>query len=339
MTFADLPQPFTRAEAVSHGVSPRRLELALGRHDLTRVAAGLYATPAAWAPLRPWQQHRLLGETARRVVPDAILSHTSAAALLDLPLGPRPPLRASMTLLHDSRTSERTSWLDLHRGATPPDQVVIRQGRAELVPARTVVDTVRVLSPRDGLAVLDGAARRGLVTRRAIIDVRRRQRRWPGIARFDEVIRLVDGRRESWLESVSAWVMHSWAVPDPDPQVIVLDRRGHFVARVDALWAGHGVVGEADGEAKYLLGPGGDREDERMARAVIAQVRREDRLRDLGLGVVRWGTRDLDEPLALRCRVLDALDRTDPARITAQYRCSCCHLPLTDCGKPTRFAA
>ena len=43
MPFADLPQPFLRSEALGHGSSSRRIDLALRRGELTRIAAGVYA--------------------------------------------------------------------------------------------------------------------------------------------------------------------------------------------------------------------------------------------------------------------------------------------------------
>lgn len=142
--------------------------------------------------------------------------------------------------------------------------------------------------------------------------------------------------RESWLESASAWVMSSWGLPLPVAQVVVLDAAGRFVARVDALWPDHGVVGEADGLAKYAMGTTDQDGVGLVARAARDQLVREDRPRDLGLVVVRWSSPDLDVPLVLRDRVTRALDRGDPAHVTAQFRCSCCHAPLTDCVELTR---
>lgn len=68
------------------------------------------------------------------------------------------------------------------------------------------------------------------------------------------------------------------------------DRSG-FIGRVDFDWPDHFTVGEFDGLAKYrdpgLLG-GAD-----PAEVVIREKLREDRLRGLGLTVVRWTFADL----------------------------------------------
>ena len=133
--------------------------------------------------------------------------------------------------------------------------------------------------------------------------------------------------------------MASWDLPPGIPQVIVKDGRGRFVARVDELWPGLGVVGEADGRGKYLLNAKADEaEEEAAASAVIEQSQRESRVRDLGLEVVRWDTPDLARPLVLRERFLAAAHRARPDAVTARFECSCCARPLTDCAQPTRIS-
>lgn len=331
------PPPFTRAEALTAGWTERRLDAAVRRGELTRVFAGLYAPAAAWELLRPWDRHHALARAASRVTPDAIISHASGAALLGLPMPPNPPQRATMTLLDDTRTSPSDAWRRFHRGATPASQVWIRAGTPALVPARTVIDCLRELRPGDALAVVDGALRRGLVTLAGLRAMREHERRWPGIAVADELLALADGRRETWLESVSAWVFHEWQLPAGVPQVVVLDGAGRFVARTDVGWAGLGVVGEADGRGKYLAdAPPEQPADEVAARRVIAQGVRESRIRDLGLEVVRWDTEEATSRAAgLRARWLAAVERARPERFRGRLECSCCRRSLTDCGFPT----
>ena len=338
MPFADLPQPFVRSECVEIAVSARVLDRALARGDLVRVAAGLYAVASVWTELPPWDRHLALARTAVRTTPDAIVSHSSAAALLGLPMPPTPPQRATMTLLDDGRTSEDDGWRRFHRGRTPAEQIVLHGGHPYLVPARTVVDCVRDMLPGDALAVVDAALRRGLVTGPDLVRMRQHERRWPGIAAADRILPLSDGRRESWFESTSAWVMASWDVPHGIPQVVVRDSHDRFVGRVDVLWPGLGVVGEADGRGKYLLETDGDGPpDEVAARAVVDQVRRESRLRDLGLEVLRWDPDDLRDPLGLLARFHTVVGRARPECVSARFECSCCERPLTDCGSPTRI--
>ncbi len=339
-----LPQPFTRPEAIAAGVSARRVDLAVGRGDLKRLAPSLYAVEPGWAAMPAWDRHLALARTAVRTTPDAIVSHASAAAILGLPMPPRPPARATMTLLDDSRTSPEDSWRRFHRGSTPPEHIVIDAGHPYLVPARTVVDSIRELPPRDALAIIDGALRSGSVTARDLLIMRSHQRRWPGIAAADILLGLADSRRESWLESASTWVFHALDLPRSIPQVVVSDLSGAFIGRVDALWPELGLVGEADGRGKYRpeKGAAGTAEnpenpEDAAAYAVLAQVERESRLRDTGLEVIRWEPADLGRPLVLHQRFVAAAGRGRPGVVSARYTCSCCHRPLTDCPSPTRI--
>lgn len=77
------------------------------------------------------------------------------------------------------------------------------------------------------------------------------------------------------------------------------DLVGGAYAVVDFDWAGR-LVGEFDGLRKYCrdLRPGESPED-----AVVREKIREDELRDLGLGVVRWTWKDLrDDTMIPRVR-------------------------------------
>lgn len=336
--FVALPQPFSRQEAVTAGICPRRVERGASRGHLIRLAPSLYAVRSPWRDLSPWARHERLIRAAVRLTPDAIVSHLSAAVLWGLPHPAYEPVKVTMTLLDDGRTSREDAWRQFHRGATPPEHIFIVGGRARLVVARTVMDCVRELHPRDALAVLDGALRNRLTTLAELEEMRRHQRRWPGITEADVLLRLADPLRENWLESVSAWAFHSQGLPAGTPQVAVLDRAGRFVGRVDTLWSGPGVVGEADGRGKYELSPGDEADASLLAtmrRSVHAQREREDRLRDLGLEVCRWGPQEALAMHPLAERFHAAAARAGSGRVTARFRCSCCRRDLTDCARAT----
>jgi very-short-patch-repair endonuclease len=156
-----------------------------------------------------------------------------------------------------------------------------------------------------GLA--DAAVRTRLVTVDDVHRVLEAQHQWPYTQVAALALLLVDGRRESSLESRSAVVMHRAGLPAPEPQVSIHDEVGRFVARVDFAWLEQGVVGEADGRVKYA--------DGNAARVIEAEKERQSRLEALGLVVVRWGWRDLDgDAPRMVERVREALERGDPAR-------------------------
>jgi hypothetical protein len=242
-----------------------------------------------------------------------------------------------MTLRDDDRTSRAKAWVQFHRGETPPAHIQVSDVRLT-TPARTVIDCFREERFPDGLAIADGAVRQGLVTVTELVEMRHHERRWPGVAKAARGIPVIDGRRESWLESYSAGVFVQRKIPPGVPQVIVLDWAGEFVARVDAAWPERGMVGEADGRGKYLgeFADGFGREPEDVARRVIAAAQRETRLRDLGLQVVRWDTAEIvSRPDRVVRRWQHAEWAADPGRVRAQFVCVCHRTALTDCPQST----
>ena len=176
---------------------------------------------------------------------------------------------------------------------------MIRHGIPGFVAARVVLDCCREVHPRDSLAIADGALRSGLATLEDVFGMRQHQRRWPRVSRSNEVLLLADGRRESWLESASAWSMAGWGLPTAIPQVNVFTPDGEFVGRPDALWPELGIAGEADGVEKYLLGGA----DEESVRRVLAREGvRQKAMESLGLAFVRWTPRDAIDGSSIHSR-------------------------------------
>ena len=175
----------------------------------------------------------------------------------------------------------------------PPGDVTLVQGLPCTTPARTVVDCLRHLPPPEAVAVGDAALRSGRVTHEDLARAVEQAAGRPRVAAAAALLPLLDGQRESPLESRSAFVMHAYGLPAPQLQVRILDQRGRVVARVDFAWLRHGVVGEADGLVKYA---------DRGARGIADEKEREARLLALGLVVVRWTEQQLhgDPPLLVQ---------------------------------------
>jgi hypothetical protein len=103
---------------------------------------------------------------------------------------------------------------------------------------------------------------------------------------------------------------------------------------VDVAWPDLGLVGEADGRGKYLgdVDDGLGRDEGAAAARVVEAARRDFRLRELGLGVVRWDTTEIvRRPRQVVARWSRAARVTDRARVRAVLLCSCHRRPLTDC--------
>ncbi len=279
-----LPLVFGRTEAAAAGMSPQQVSRrATG--DWTRLHRGQY-TAAELGEHARWQAEVLA--VVRSQQRDLVLSHGCAARAWRLPV----PLDGwGVMTFTASAGGSRRGARHMVRIAPLASEDVVAVGAVWVTSvARTVVDCARHLPGRDALAIADAALRRGQVTRHALEAVLAAQHGWPGAARARSVIALADGRRESPLESWSAWCFAQLGLPQPRWQVTVLDAEGVFLGRVDAWWPG-GLAGEADGRGKYALAAEGRPADE--VAAVHEERRRETALRRTGAGLVRWGTVDV----------------------------------------------
>jgi hypothetical protein len=280
---------FTRAQARATGLTDRQID--------RRLASG------TWLAVRPGILRRVGGAVADDRIPlavraallgnvgrDLVISHSTAARLFGLPKPlsgwPQPHFTAT------SGPTRRRSGIQIRVATLGAIEVVDRLGLPVTSVARTVADCLRTLPGRDGLAMVDAALHRGLVTEEALLTTLMHQTGWPGVARARQVSALAEGRRESPLESWSAWAFAHTGVPAPQWQVEVRDPDGHFLARADSWWPG--VVGEADGRAKYALAAAEKGGDASAVYEVLhAERRREQLLRDVGTEIVRWSTGDV----------------------------------------------
>jgi hypothetical protein len=149
-----------------------------------------------------------------------------------------------------------------------------------------------------GLVAADSAVRAGLCSRAELSGLLG----WSALRCAGAATRIVteraNGLHESAGESRCAWLMHALGLPPARPQVTLRTPTGEFVARVDFYIAEHRVVIEFDGMGKYT--------DQQVVRR---EKLREDRLRALGLQVVRLTWADLDRPDVVRRRIEAAIAR------------------------------
>ncbi len=253
-----------------------------------RLRHGAFCLTETWQRASPERRAELLARAValcRRGSGPYALSHVSAAAMHGLPV----PLHLGGTawVTVNSASGARTHYdhqLREEVATLDASDVVTIAGMPVTSMARTVADCLRHLPPADGVAIADAAVRKGLPPAR-LAAVLQQQERWPLAAAARASLELVDGRRETALESRSFVVMHACGLPLPLSQVEVVTPDGRLVARVDFVWPRQGVVGEADGMVKYA-GPD-------AGRVVEAEKDRQALLEALGLVVVRWGTRHL----------------------------------------------
>lgn len=284
---------FTAAEG-------RALGMRLHTSEFVRIRSGVYARREAYEALPAWDRYATRVHAFVRSRPDAILSHESAAVLHGLPLFGET--RHIHVYDPESVTTHVRGDVRRHASVQPRECGVIGAIRVTSV-LDTVVDMVRALPLAQGLAVADAAlstVQGGGAHTAEEFRIRSAQRAdIRGAARSRWVWAHADGRSESPQESVSRAVITWCGFETP-----VLQREFNYEGfhdRTDFYFPSTGVVGEADGWAKYDLA---DRAT--AAQRLADEKRREDRLRRHGHRVVRWEASDVWRVTPLRDRLLAA---------------------------------
>ncbi|MBN9374346.1 MAG: hypothetical protein J0I40_02930 [Cellulomonas sp.] len=267
------------AETEARGAVMRR---AAGRGDLRRVRRGVYVGADHWQGIEPRQRNLIEIRAAIDATRSpSLVSHRSAAALWGLPVVGAGGTEVHLTVTGDSGPDNRRTYVrHAVAGPVPASEI---DGIPVTSAARTVVDLARTDGFLTGAAAGDAALHRGAVTPDELQAALAAVGRGRGIRMARDVVAFVDGRSESAGESLSRVRMRELGVPAPDLQHVVRDDQG-FGGRVDFGWEGLGVVGEFDGRSKYGI----DEADRSASDQLWEEKLREDRLRALGLTVVRW---------------------------------------------------
>jgi hypothetical protein len=305
---------YTR-HAIAHQVSTGRW---------TTVRRGAYCRTADWQEADTRQRHLVAVEAELLRVPDRyVVSHESAAAGYGWPTPWRGLSRVWFTSDRPHDKTLRTDYRVVEVATLRDEDLDLSDGRRRTSAARTVADVLRHVPVEDAVAMADAAVNLGHTSIAEVAEVLRWQSGWPKAAIGRRALALVDGRRETYLESSSFVRLSLRGVPLPLCQVYVFDASGRFVGIVDGLWLRQGVVAECDGRTKYDLDVIGRRDPAEARRQLLAEKRREDALRSTQLGVVRWGTHEVRHDLdGLAARVRAALATGDIARFTGSLRTS-----------------
>jgi len=292
----DLPLVARRLDARAAGMSDAAVGRRLASGRWLRLRRGWFSA-AQLADEARWRAEVLATVRAHQRL--LVLSHASAARAHGWPVpvggwgrttftSPVPPAR--------TRAGARVLVSHLAEGDVQPHGAILVTSRA-----RTVVDCARALAPHDALAIADAALRGGLLRPQLAVVLHEASGR-RGVERARAVLELADGRRETALESWSAWALSTQGVPPTLWQATVLDGEGTFLGRADAWWA-QGVAGEADGRTKYRLAAlerSGAVDAKGLAWALDDERAREREMRRAGVAFVRWAPRDVLQPVRTR---------------------------------------
>lgn len=278
------------------GLSPDEAKWAI--RGLYQIRRGAYALQP---PSNERERHALF---VRAVVLDhqnlVAASHVSAAVLHDLPLWGVPLDTAHVMGFEPVRRGIRHGVHTYESLVEYSEVVDVIDIPVTTVP-RTVLDCARVLPLDRAVAMADHALHQNLADASDLELRTARLSTVTGIDRVRRVIELADGRAESPGESWTRLVVVEAGIP-VDPQVVVCDSRGRFIARVDLKVRGHFVVIEFDGRSKYSLN--GD-----VEQAHWDEKKRFDALTDAGFVVVRVTWEQLRHPEQVVARVREAIAR------------------------------
>ena len=291
-----LPVLTLMPEATAAGLTPDQVRQRLRSGAWSHVARGAYLPDGehqfvdVGVHTRARIDHIYRAVAAASRNPGTTVCDASAALMNGLSVLD-PPARVQLAVPPGTWSGTR-SGIDFRIRAFTATDVV--QGRVPFAsPLRCWVDITRLGTLADSLVCGDSAVRRGKLDPAevaALVDGWAGQR---GCRRLHRAAPLLDGERETALESASIAYFVEHGIPIPACQVTIRARSGSFLGRVDFLWEFALLVGESDGRLKYV-----------DADALYAEKRREDAIRSEGYGFVRWGMGDL------RSRVLaDRLHR------------------------------
>lgn len=299
---------FSRRQAVSSGYTPKQIRARLGDGRWVRIRHGQYAEALDTTGVEPWvlarQDHLRLvhaAVNARRTAAVAI-SHQSALALHGLPLWGLDLSRVHITR-RDDTTSGTVAGVQYHAGGLADADLTRAGGLVTTTAARAVFETACTTSFEAAVVSFDAALRDRSIS---AADVRRlldATAYWPGSATARAALNFADLRSESVGESRMRVLFADHGLPAPELQVEFYDARG-FVARVDFFIAEFNTVVEFDGRLKYADASG---------EVLVQEKIREDRLRALGLEVVRADWTDFHRPERLLTDIRSAFARSSQA--------------------------
>lgn len=297
-----LPSELTRAAAARGGVITRTLVLghgSSGREIATWIADGhlrvlwrgiLTVNPE---PQDATSRHRELAHAISVAYAGRLaVSHHSAIVLAGLPTYD-VDLDTVRLVRRNGGSSLSTPGIRVSRCsvALPVTEV---DGALMVQEAIAIAQLARDVGLEAAVVAADAALHRASITGAQLAAAVELLERVRGSARARQLPGLVDARSESPGESLLRLIAVRAGIV-LEPQYIVRDARGDFVARCDFRVAGTRTLVEFDGRMKY---------DDRSV--LFAEKRREDELRGLGWQVVRVVWADLGQPAQIIRRVRGA---------------------------------
>ncbi len=295
---------FSRGQAVSCGYTTQQIQRRLGDGRWERIRYGQYAVALDPGGRPTWElqqvRHTRLVHAAvnSMKVGSVAVSHQSALLLHGSPVWGLDLAEAHLTRLDDHRGGP-IAGVRHHHGLLAPADLTEVSGLTATTAARALIETACTTSFEAAVVAADALCRENPACRAELELLLLDSQFWPGSTTARAAIDFCDPLAESVGESRLRVLIHEWGLPTPVLQALFEDSAG-FVGRVDFFFPGLNTVVEFDGRIKYAEG---------TADILIREKAREDRLRALGLEVVRVTWSDLAHPARTAARIRQAFTR------------------------------
>jgi len=295
---------FSRQQASRSGYTPEQMRERLADGRWEKVRYGQYAEAADLSGRPPWEQqiirHRRSVHAAMNSVQpgSVVVSHQSALVLHELTMWGVDLDEVHLNRL-DKRKGRLVAGVRYHRGNLTPADLTKVSGLAATTLPRALVELACTASFESTVVSADAAFHEHKVSTAEIVRLLTVIESWPGSASARSALAFVNPQCESVGESRLRVLMHNHGLPAPVLQSSFKDADG-FVGRVDFYFPEYQTIVEFDGLMKYTNG---------SAEVLVQEKRREDRLRALGLEVVRITWSDLNRPATVVAQIRQAFVR------------------------------
>ncbi|SDC12908.1 type IV toxin-antitoxin system AbiEi family antitoxin domain-containing protein [Nocardioides lianchengensis] len=290
-----------RQQLLKAGWNDRAIRRRIHSGQWTRIRNGAFIPTEQWKQLDDAGRHGLRARAVQQQAKtEVVLSHVSG-----LPEYDAPTWGLDLSEVHvtrpDGKAGRHEAGVQQHCGTVEKEDVVTRNGVQVMTATRLVLEVTTFGDAEASLVVANHLLHVEATTPEMLRARYESMTQWPKTLITDLVLRLADPRIETPGESRTFYLIFRQGLPRPQPQYVVTDAAGDFVARVDFAWPELGVWLEFDGQVKYekLLKPG-----QRASDVVLQEKEREKAIRRAtGWRCIRITWADLAHPELTAARI------------------------------------